>query len=137
MKQERLSYKNTPVHRIVPDFVVQMGDITVGDGTGGTAARLTPHRLGRTRVHTSHTLLLIPCVHFIVRVLRLCVFLITYGGSSLEQNLQVVSPPINGTFRPSSIVRSVLTTCVVYTLFELIGRCQRGLTVCNYDARIQ
>ena len=64
LKQERLSYKNTPVHRIVPDFVVQMGDITVGDGTGGTAARFPPHRLGRTRVHTSHTLLLIPCVHF-------------------------------------------------------------------------
>jgi cyclophilin family peptidyl-prolyl cis-trans isomerase len=33
--KEKLHYKNTPVHRIVPDFVVQMGDITVGDGTGG------------------------------------------------------------------------------------------------------
>ena len=30
-----LHFKNTPVHRIVPDFVVQMGDITTGDGTGG------------------------------------------------------------------------------------------------------
>ncbi|XP_074652871.1 uncharacterized protein LOC141907193 [Tubulanus polymorphus] len=32
---EKLHYKNTRVHRIVPDFIVQMGDITVGDGTGG------------------------------------------------------------------------------------------------------
>lgn len=30
-----LRYKNSYVHRIVPDFVIQMGDITVGDGTGG------------------------------------------------------------------------------------------------------
>jgi len=33
--KEKLHYKNTRVHRIVPDFVVQMGDITTGDGTGG------------------------------------------------------------------------------------------------------
>jgi len=33
--KESLHYKNTPIHRIVPDFVIQMGDITVGDGTGG------------------------------------------------------------------------------------------------------
>lgn len=33
--KEEFTYKDTPVHRIVPDFVVQMGDITVGDGTGG------------------------------------------------------------------------------------------------------
>merc|ERR1719411_914873 len=30
-----LHYKNTWVHRIVPDFVIQMGDIIKGDGTGG------------------------------------------------------------------------------------------------------
>jgi len=33
--KEFLHYKNTPLHRIVPDFVLQMGDITTGDGTGG------------------------------------------------------------------------------------------------------
>ncbi len=33
--QKKLSYKNTKIHRIVPDFVIQMGDITTGDGTGG------------------------------------------------------------------------------------------------------
>jgi len=33
--KELLHYKNTPIHRIVPDFVIQMGDITIGDGTGG------------------------------------------------------------------------------------------------------
>jgi len=33
--KEFLHYKNTPIHRIVPDFVIQMGDITTGDGTGG------------------------------------------------------------------------------------------------------
>ena len=33
--RENLHYKNTPIHRIVPDFVLQMGDITIGDGTGG------------------------------------------------------------------------------------------------------
>lgn len=33
--KEQFSYEETPIHRIVPDFVIQMGDITVGDGTGG------------------------------------------------------------------------------------------------------
>ena len=31
----KLSYKDSKIHRIVPDFVLQMGDITVGDGSGG------------------------------------------------------------------------------------------------------
>merc|ERR1712227_734558 len=34
-KPEKLHYKGTTVHRIVPDFVLQMGDIVDGDGTGG------------------------------------------------------------------------------------------------------
>ncbi|KAK2142162.1 hypothetical protein LSH36_989g00001 [Paralvinella palmiformis] len=33
----KLHYKNTIVHRVVPDFVIQMGDITTGDGTGGVS----------------------------------------------------------------------------------------------------
>jgi len=33
--KEFLHYKNSPLHRIVPDFVLQMVDITTGDGTGG------------------------------------------------------------------------------------------------------
>jgi len=33
--KESLAYKESPIHRIVPDFVVQMGDVTKGDGTGG------------------------------------------------------------------------------------------------------
>ena len=33
----KLNYKNSNIHRIVPDFVIQMGDITVGDGTGGSS----------------------------------------------------------------------------------------------------
>ncbi|XP_033119236.1 peptidyl-prolyl cis-trans isomerase A2-like [Anneissia japonica] len=32
---KNMSYKNTIIHRVVPDFVIQMGDITSGDGTGG------------------------------------------------------------------------------------------------------
>ena len=30
-----LTYEGSVIHRIVPDFIVQMGDITKGDGTGG------------------------------------------------------------------------------------------------------
>merc|ERR1711993_201319 len=32
---DNLPYKGNPIHRIVQDFVVQMGDVTRGDGTGG------------------------------------------------------------------------------------------------------
>ncbi|XP_071952515.1 peptidyl-prolyl cis-trans isomerase B-like [Antedon mediterranea] len=34
-KDKNMSYNNTIVHRVVPDFVIQMGDISNGDGTGG------------------------------------------------------------------------------------------------------
>lgn len=34
---ETLSYKNSPIHRVVPDFLIQMGDIVKGDGTSGTS----------------------------------------------------------------------------------------------------
>lgn len=36
--QKTLTYKRSIIHRIVPDFIIQMGDITVGDGTGGTSS---------------------------------------------------------------------------------------------------
>ena len=36
-KQEDLGYKDTKIHRVVPDFLLQMGDVTIGDGTGGTS----------------------------------------------------------------------------------------------------
>jgi len=32
-----ISFKNSPIHRIVKDFVIQMGDVTVHDGTGSTS----------------------------------------------------------------------------------------------------
>lgn len=34
---QRLYYKNTPIHRIVQDFVIQMGDVTTMDGLGGAS----------------------------------------------------------------------------------------------------
>lgn len=39
--KDKLHYKNSPIHRVVPDFVIQMGDITVGDGTGGKKSYIT------------------------------------------------------------------------------------------------
>ncbi|KAJ3319001.1 hypothetical protein HDV06_006752 [Boothiomyces sp. JEL0866] len=30
-----LHYKNTPIHRIVKDYIIQGGDVTRGDGSGG------------------------------------------------------------------------------------------------------
>jgi len=33
--KETLQYKDSIIHRIVADFVIQMGDITTGDGSGG------------------------------------------------------------------------------------------------------
>jgi len=35
--KQKLHYKNSHVHRVVPDFIVQMGDITLGDGSGGAS----------------------------------------------------------------------------------------------------
>jgi len=34
LKGQKLSYKGSQIHRIVKDFVIQMGDITRGDGIG-------------------------------------------------------------------------------------------------------
>lgn len=35
--QDKYSFKNTPIHRVVRDFVIQTGDFTNGDGTGGNS----------------------------------------------------------------------------------------------------
>merc|ERR1719192_2345566 len=35
--KETLTYAKSEIHRVVPDFVLQMGDITTVDGSGGTS----------------------------------------------------------------------------------------------------
>jgi len=35
--KSKLEYKGSVVHRIVQDFVIQMGDVTKGDGSGGAS----------------------------------------------------------------------------------------------------
>jgi len=37
IKKQTVSYKGTFIHRIVKDFVVQMGDVVRGDGTGSVS----------------------------------------------------------------------------------------------------
>jgi len=32
---QKLQYKNTLIHRVVPDFVIQMGDVSRNNGMGG------------------------------------------------------------------------------------------------------
>ena len=36
-KKRLFSYKNSRIHRVVQDFILQMGDITKNDGSGGTS----------------------------------------------------------------------------------------------------
>ena len=52
LRDETLAYKGSKIHRIVPDFVLQMGDVTVGDGTGGKS--IFGHRFNDEAFILSH-----------------------------------------------------------------------------------
>lgn len=49
---EMMSYRDTRVHRIVRDLVIQAGDITTGDGTGGKS--IFGHRFNDENFELSH-----------------------------------------------------------------------------------
>ena len=56
-----LQYRNTPIHRVVPNFIVQGGDLVMGNGSGGESIfggkKFKDERAGLLRLHNHRGLL--------------------------------------------------------------------------------